>query len=347
MNMKTIVCVVTVLLLSLTAATIPAATTDPTTTEPATVYRLKWNGYYAANTTNAKQQEVFFMDRATKLSKGRIQWEYYPSLQLGSDQLEIIGSGTAQAGVYPSAFSTGKLPLLGVLDLPFLYKDTDFAGHIRVVTAMFHQQDLVNAFAKFNIKILAGSNSGTLYIWAKKPLKVLADFKGLKIRASGALQSATFSALGATAQSLQPSEVYMALASGVVDATVWGSSAWDNKVYEVTKYCVIPPGSVGGNTEPVMMNLDTFNKLPKDLQDVLVQAGSDEEAYIAEEAVKLVPQMLAALAAKGMDIYTIPNDEIAHWRTATQPVYDKWLMANGAVGQRVLDFALQKLGEKK
>jgi len=341
MNMKRFICVITVLLLALTVVTTPAAT------KSATVYKLKWNGYFAANSVNAKLQERFFMDRVAELSEGRIQWQYFPSKQLGKDQLTIIGGGTAQAGYMVPPLYNGKIPILGAVDMPFLYKNTDFAGHIRTVSAILHHQEIVNALAKHNLKVLLGSSTGTFCIWLKKPVKVMANFKGLKIRGAGKMQSATFTALGASAQSLHSSEVYLALSTGVIEGSGWSAtSAWDNKIYEVTKYGVIPPGSVGGNSALLVMNMDTYNKLPKDLQDVLAQAGAEAEKYIEETAVKNNEKMLANLAAKGMEIYTVPRDEIERWRTATQSVYDKWLKANGTAGQRVLDFALRKLGEK-
>jgi TRAP-type C4-dicarboxylate transport system substrate-binding protein len=347
MNTKRMACVVSVFLLSLIAATTLAAT-NPSTTGSAAEYKFKWNGFYPANTINAKQHEVFYMDRVTELSKGRIQWEYFPNLQLGKDQLTIIGSGVAQAGLVVGALNSGTIPLLGGMDLPFLYKNTDFLGHIRVVQAMLKHQDMANAFAKFNLKVIGANCVGTLDLWSKKPIKVMADFKGLKLRSAGALQSATFIALGASAQSLQSSEVYLALSTGVIDASVWSAaSAWDGKIYEVTKYCTIPSGSVGSNSVPSVMNMDTYNKLPKDLKDVLAQAGADAEEYVAKESVKSNEKALADFAAKGMDIYAVPADEIFRWRAATQSVYDKWLQSNGAAGQRILDFALQKLGEKK
>jgi TRAP-type C4-dicarboxylate transport system substrate-binding protein len=134
----------------------------------------------------------------------------------------------------------------------------------------------------------------------------------------------------------------------VIDGTGFGArSAWDRKIYEVTKYCVIPPGGTSGNGDALIMNLETYNKLPKDLHAVIAQAGADAEAYMVEASLQSKDESMADLKAKGMDVYTLPADEIARWRTAVQPVYDKWLKANGTNGKTLFDFALKHLKSNK
>jgi len=71
----------------------------------------------------------------------------------------------------------------------------------------------------------------------------------------------------------------MALQRGTIDATIAsvGGHMVDRKFYEVTDWYVAPIGFVGDNTSQVVMNLDFFNSLPADLQQVVMDAG--EEVY--------------------------------------------------------------------
>jgi TRAP-type C4-dicarboxylate transport system substrate-binding protein len=167
-----------VLGLLLAPATAPAAITPSV---PA--YTFKFAGYYPPASPQAKASEQYFMNRVKQLSHGRVKWQYFPSEQLGkgTEQLDIVGGGTAEFGALIPAFFTGKVPLLGSQDLPFLF-NTDVAGHIRIATALLHQPEITDAMAKSNVKIVAASSLGTMSMFFKRPLKTLEDWKGRKVR---------------------------------------------------------------------------------------------------------------------------------------------------------------------
>ena len=317
---------------------------------PATAtYSFKFAGYYPQSSPQAKASEQYFINRVEQLSKGRVKWQYFPSEQLGkgTEQLGIVGGGTAEFGALIPAFFTGKVPLIGSQDLPFLF-NTDVAGHIRIASALLHRPEISDAMAKHNIKIIAASSLGTMSMFFKRPLKTLEDWKGRKVRTAGKLQSDTINALGATAQSLLSAEVYLALSTGVLDGSLWHPlSALEYKLYEVAKYAVIPYISLSGYTTAQIMNLELFNKLPKDMQDIILHAGIDTEKHSQEAFLKQEKTAIEDLAKKGMDVYYVPQKETMRWRDASRPIWNEWLKTTGAPGQRLLDFVLEELGEKK
>lgn len=323
----------------------PAATTAA---PPATVYTFKFAGYYPPGSPQAKTLGEYFMNRVQQLSKGKIKWQYFPSEQLGkgTEQLGIVGGGTAEFGALIPAFFTGKVPLVGSQDLPFLF-NTDVAGHIRIAAALFHQPEITDAMAKYNVKIVGAESLGTMSMFFKKPLKTLEEWKGRKVRTAGKLQSDTINGLGATAQSLLSAEVYLALSTGVLDGSLWHPlSALEYKLYEVAKYAVIPYISLTGYTAAQIMSLSVFNKLPKEIQDIIVQAGIDTEKHSLDAFLLLEKTAIEDLTKKGMDVYFVPQKETMRWRDASRPIWNEWLKANGAPGQRLLDFVLKELGEK-
>lgn len=328
----------------------PATTAPPATTAaPATTYNFKFAGYYPPNSPQAQTGDEYFMKRLEELGKGRIKWQYFPSEQLGkgTEQVSIIGGGTAEFGALVPAFFTGKIPLLGSQDLPFLFS-TDVAGHIRIAGALLHQPEITDAFAKEKVKIVSAASFGTMSAFFKKPLKTMEDWKGRKVRTAGKMQSDTLAALGATPQSLLSAEVYMALSTGVLDGSLWHPlSALEYKLYEVAKYAVIPYISISGYTTAQIMSLDFYNKLPKDVQDMINQAGLDTEKYAEKAFLEQEKTAIEDLAKKGVDVYMVPQQETLRWREASKPLWNDWLKANGAPGQKLLDFVLKELGEKK
>jgi len=335
-----------ILALLLTSATAPAATAPKS---PAAKYTFKFAGYYPPASPQAKAGEQYFMNRVKQLSNGQVQWQYFPSEQLGkgTEQLDIVGGGTAEFGALIPAFFTGKVPLIGSQDLPFLF-NTDVAGHIRIATALLHQPEITEALAKSNIKIVAASSLGTMSMFFKQPLKTLEDWKGRKVRTAGKLQSDTINALGATAQSMLSAEVYLALSTGVIDGSLWHPlSALEYKLYEVAKFAVIPYISLSGYTVAQIVSTDVFNKLPKNMQDIILQAGIDTEKHSQAAFLDDEKKAIEDLGKKGMNIYFVPQKETMRWRDASRPIWNNWLKANGAPGQRLVDFVLRELGEKK
>ncbi len=311
-------------------------------------YTFKWGGRYSQDSVQAITMEQYFMKRATELSKGRIQWKYFPHDELaGMPQLlDAVGGGTADFGLLVPAIYTGRIPVIGAQDLPFLF-DTDISGHVRVAAAMMDQPEYKSAFEKFGVKLIGGDVQGTMSFFLKKPLTKLEDFKGLKIRTAGRLQSETVKALGGAPQSLASPEVYMALQTGVLDGTMFQpDSAVENRLYEVTKYAVIPAISVSGYTTARIVNLKLWNSLPADLQKVIIQADLDTRENSAKTLPAAEKHAIDILKAHGMQIYYVPRAENLRWAKATRGVWADYEKKVGAPGNALVDFVLKDLKGK-
>jgi TRAP-type mannitol/chloroaromatic compound transport system substrate-binding protein len=80
-----------------------------------------------------------------------------------------------------------------------------------------------------------------VFLHSRKPVRTLADLKGLKLRTAGSWLDMAKS-MGAAPVSTPGGEVYTALERGVIDATEWGT-LWENiseGFYKVAKYLIIP-----------------------------------------------------------------------------------------------------------
>lgn len=123
---------------------------------------------------------------------------------------------------------------------------------------------------KFRAKVLTLWPFGPQVFFCNKPIKSVADFKGLKIRSFTPTMSAMLQNLGATPVTLSFSEVYSALGNGVVDCGVTSANSGNSgKWPEVTKYFY--PLSVSGSVQGHFVNIDFWNKLTP-VQQARVQA---------------------------------------------------------------------------
>ena len=159
-----------------------------------------------------------FKELAEERTKGRVKVEVYPNSQLYKDkeEMEALQLGSVQM-LAPSLAKFGPLGVkeFEVFDLPYIFKDQ---ASFRAVTDGPVGADLFRKLEPKGIKGLAFWDNGFHIMSANRPLHVVADFKGLKMRIqSSKVLDAQMRALGAIPQVMAFSELYQALQSGVVE----------------------------------------------------------------------------------------------------------------------------------
>ena len=104
-------------------------------------------------------------------------------------------------------------------------------------------------------------------------MKSLDEFNGLKSRSHSTVLSDLISGLGGEPQFIAFADVYTALERGVIDAAVsCGSCGYAQRWYEVADYLVGPIVSIGNAW--MTININTYNELPKDFQNIILEEGA-------------------------------------------------------------------------
>jgi C4-dicarboxylate-binding protein DctP len=263
---------------------------------------------------------IFFKEEVEKRTNGRIKVELYFSAVLGTEfELQDMVATGALQGTRGGGFVYANKKF-NIFTLPFLVEDWDQA--IKLITSEFTRK--INEEAKANgyhIPACGISCGFRAHTNSVKPIETPDDLKGLKMRVpQQEVYVIIARALGINPQEIPYSEVYMALRTGVVDGQDNAvSNIWDYKVYEVQKYLTISRYAMGG-PDPLMVNLEWYNRLPVDLQQIF-----DE---VAEETMRLSDQLnredeseyIKLLEAKLKTNYVTPEN-LAKFREATEPVY--------------------------
>lgn len=111
-------------------------------------------------------------------------------------------------------------------------------------------------------------------IWSKRPIKSLADIKGLKIRAAG-LSMELWEKLGASVVLLPGGEVMPSLQRGLIDATEMLEASYDYTLglHEVCKYRFGPPVHMSNNIFQLLIKTKSWNALPDDLKAIVEKAA--------------------------------------------------------------------------
>ena len=114
------------------------------------------------------------------------------------------------------------------------------------------------------------------FFFCKEALTTPADFEGKKTRSHGAATSDWIEGMGADAQCVAFAEVYTALERGILDCGVTGADpAYGQRWYEVTTH--MNGFLLSLFYDNVVMNSSNFDKLPADLQAILLEEGAKHE----------------------------------------------------------------------
>ena len=164
---------------------------------------------------------------------------------------------------------------------------------------------------------LAYWDNGFKDMSANKPLKLPADYKGLKMRIqSSKVLGDEMKALGAIPQVMAFSEVYQALQTGVVDGTENPpSNFYTQKMHEVQKYLALTDHGYLGYA--VIVNKKFWDGLPADIRTTLEGAMKDATKYANDIAKKENDDALEAVKKSGRtQIITLTPEEKAALKKA-------------------------------
>ena len=143
-------------------------------------------------------------------------------------------------------------------------------------------------------------------LYLNKPIKT-ADLRGFNIRVSP-MYLQLVKGLGGNPVVIPPTEVYTALERNVVDGYGWPAVGirdwgWEKK----TKYIVEP--SFYSGPHPMVMNLKTWNGLPKKFQDVINEAAMDAERKIVAYYIEEIKKEMSLLKQAGLQVIDLPPAE--------------------------------------
>ncbi|WP_320121168.1 TRAP transporter substrate-binding protein [uncultured Sphaerochaeta sp.] len=290
---------------------------------------------HASTTESTRHKALLVMEEyVEKESDGRLQIEIYPAGTLGneSDMIEAMKLGTQEmfvGGVFAS-----QTPKLEIFLMPFFFPTQ--ADLMKVSRSDFGAEIMATA-EEYGIKMLAVGDGGSRQITNNtRPIKTPADMKGLKIR-TPPIESIikSMEALGANPVSIPYGDTYMALKTGVADGQENPlANIGDMKFFEVQKFMTMIDYQF--HPEPFDVNLDVWNSLPSDLQEVL-QAGAwiytDEQNKLRRELNEYYYDMIVD---GGVTVYSPTDAEIQKFIDACQPVYS-YFVDKGIFTQAELD----------
>jgi TRAP-type mannitol/chloroaromatic compound transport system substrate-binding protein len=230
------------------------------------VFKWRFQSHWPAGSASFKPLKDWFETKLTKLTGGQLQITLYPAAALvpTKEMFDSCRKGTVDGATGSPAYWMTIVPIAGVSgNCPMTFREAWEGLYFHYVLGF--EDMLKEAHAKHNVLYYTEKIYPTAMI-GKKPIRKIEDFKGYKIRSSGAIAD-MLKELGAAPSLIPGEELYLALQTGVVQGAHWGAAggALTMKFCEVAKYYIQPNLAMSG-TDVFLINKDAFNALPKDLQ---------------------------------------------------------------------------------
>jgi C4-dicarboxylate-binding protein DctP len=282
---------------------------------------IRFSHVVAPDTPKGQAAERF-KELAEKMTQGRVKVEVYPNSQLYKDreELEALQLGAVQM-LAPSLAKFGPLGVkeFEAFELPYIFPSRE--ALLRVTEGPIGRR-LLDKLEPKGITGLAYWHNGFKVMSANRPLRVPADFQGLRMRIqSSRVLDAQMRALGARPQALAFSEVYPALRSGLVDGTENPpSNMYTQKMHELQPYLTVSNHGYLGYA--VIVNKKFWDGLPGNVRTSLERAMREATAYEKQIAQRDNERALEAIRNSGTTtIHVLTPDEQAAWRRALLPVH--------------------------
>ncbi len=316
--MKTFVSFLATTILAVTAlASGPAVAQQKTVFKASDVHPANYPTVVAVENLGKK------LDAATN---GRYSVQMYPSMQLGGEKEAI-----EQAQIGAIAFARVSVGALGpviddlnVFNLPYVFRNTTHMQH--VIDGPIGQEllDKVTNSGKGLVGLCWMDAGARNFYNTKKPIKTMADLKGMKVRVMGNPMFVEMAnSMGGNGVAMGYDQVFSALQTGVVDGAENNppSFVFDNhyqvaKYYTVDEHLIVP--------EMLVFSKKAWDAMSKEDQALLMKFAKEAQQEERKLWEVYVQQAMDKAKAAGIQIIQVSDADKKAFQNAVKPVWDKY-----------------------
>ena len=272
-------------------------------------------------------------------TNGRISVQMYPSMQLGGEKEAI-----EQAQIGAIAFARVSVGTLGpvvddlnVFNLPYVFRNTTHMQH--VIDGPIGQEllDKVTNSGKGLVGLCWMDAGARNFYNTKKPIKTMADLKGMKVRVMGNPMFVEMAnSMGGNGVAMGYDQVFSALQTGVVDGAENNppSFVFDNhyqvaKFYTVDEHLIVP--------EMLVFSKKAWDSMSKEDQALLIKFSKEAQQEERKLWDVYEQQAMDKAKAAGIQIIQVSDADKKVFQDAVKPVWDKYGPKYEATVKRIQD----------
>jgi len=308
--------------------------------------QLTYSNFFPPTHIQSQLAEDWCQEVARR-TEGRVKVQYFAgqTLTQANQTYDSVLDGIADIGFSAFAYTRGRFPVMGAIDLPMGYPDGVTAT--RVANSIY-EQFLPRELESTQLMYIHAHGAGLIHTRGRA-VRTLADLKGLKIRSTG-ISAQMVKALGATPVPMPMPESYQSLQKGVVDGSanpIETNKGW--KLGEVLDYVTLAYPVAYTTSFFVVMNKAKWEGLdPKD-QAVILEINKEWAVKHGEAWDASDKEGLQFFLDQGNTTVEIDPKEAARWQAAVAPMIDEYarsLDEKGVKGTEVITAIRKALSDK-
>jgi TRAP-type C4-dicarboxylate transport system substrate-binding protein len=317
-------------------------------TSTAKTIKLKFAHPYPAMHPQHKGVLVPWAKKVEEASGGDLKIQFIPGGALGKpgQAYAMVEKNVADIGWDIADYSPGRFPLTTVIELPFMVSTAEKAS-VALWKTYAQFPEFQKEYADTKLLMLSAHAPG-FFATVKKPIKKLADLKGMKIKTASSFTTSALQLFGAVPVTQPVTETYTSLEGGVLDGVVM---PYDGivifKVNELLKYYT--PADFYSMVFWVAINKKKFASLPDNAKKAIEDnSGLSFSKAHGKSFDETYATMKKICIKTGMQEVSFPEAEMQKLIDLTAPLKEQWVQemdAKGLPGKAVLEAVTGHLNE--
>jgi len=308
----------------------------------ANAQEIKISHQFKANADGRDLAARVFVEEVTRQDKN-IKFRISPSSSLGIKpvaQFDALQNGTLEMAIFPMSYAAGKAKEFSAVILPGTIPNLDFA--MRLKKSAYRQK----------LQELAHRNGVHIVTWWWTPGGFAAKDRditdpksvaGLKMRAADPTFESMLKAAGSSVVSMASSELYPALQSGVLNATLTSAETFVSmRLYEQTKHATVPGDyTLWMLMQPLVMSKQHWDKLTPAQQKIFEEAADKSDEYFLKLQREAGEKMAEAYRKAGGKVHQMTKAEFDEWLALAKETSWKEFAAISPEAKDLMDALLQ------
>lgn len=287
---------------------------------------LKYSNWLPAGQAMRVQVIEPWIAEVEKVTQGRVKIDTLPKV-VGTvpAQFDVARDGQADLVVFIPGYTPNRFDILEIAQLPFLGDNPEV---LAPAVDRFYRRHLAsyNEFKGVHPLSVYVVSPGQLFNRVR-PIRTLADFKGLKMRSPQASATQALTLLGAVPVSKPVSETYELLSSGVLDGTFMPPESIPAfKLTELVSHATIVPGAIYNTVLVLGINEDKWKAISQADRDAITRISGEAFARgIGKAYADGDKAAFETLRKAGKSVETLSPAVVAELKTALQPIEKDWI----------------------
>jgi TRAP-type transport system periplasmic protein len=281
-----------------------------------------------------------------KQTNGEVTFKFLWGGPLGGypEALDSLKNSVYDLSMASPSYAPSQLPMWTGFEVPFVS-----SSQWAISMAMYDMMEmpaLKREYDKWQVKVLIPLLPTPFEVMSSKPVKKLADFKGLKIRAYGMFAD-VLRQFGAQCVSIAAYDTYENMQRGVVEAAImpWPEFFVSYRVYELSKYS-LDLGGFGYVPSPFCISMNAWNQISKKNQDIMLKLARQAVDKNIEISQALAQQAFAKFRERKIEENKLSPAEKAQMVMVAKQVWEQWIAKQEKDGHKDARLVLETIVKK-